>query len=80
LGLRQQNVQFGIETQKPFNAIELRHVERPPRCRSRPSPTTPIRLLPLPDSQMQAMRRERNANREDTQVENLCYEKRQPRA
>jgi hypothetical protein len=29
---------------------------------------------------MQAMRRERNANREDTQVENLCYEKRQPRA
>jgi hypothetical protein len=28
LGLRQQNAQFGIETHKPFNAIELRHVER----------------------------------------------------
>jgi len=40
----------------------------------------PIRLLPLPESHMQAMRREPNANREDTQVENLCYEKKQRRA
>ena len=29
---------------------------------------------------MHAMRREPTTNREDTQVENLCYEKRQPRA
>jgi hypothetical protein len=35
----------------------------------------PIRLLPLPESHMQAMRREPTADREHTQVANLCYER-----